>query len=81
MNPTILAIISLRSAALAATLAGQVATAAALYALADLAESGVNVDAHMATVAAKLKEREINDADWQDVQARIEADASRLHAD
>lgn len=79
MNPTIIALLSLRAAALAATLAGQASTGNALYALADLVESGRATDAHLAEVAEKLKSRELTDADWDDVRARIEADAARLH--
>lgn len=80
MNPTILAVITLRAAALAATLAGRSSTASALYSLADLTESGVAVDAHMAEVAAKLKDRTLNDSDWSDVANRIHADSARLQS-
>ncbi len=45
MNPTVLAVITLRAAALAASLAGRSSTASALYSLADLTESGIAVDA------------------------------------
>lgn len=79
MNPVLIALLALRSAALAATLAGQASTGNALYALADLVESGRATDAHLAEVAEKLKSRELTDADWDDVRARIEADAARLH--
>ena len=80
MNPQILAVISLRAAALAATLAGRTSTASALYSLADLIESGHAVDAHMAEVAATLKDRELTDSDWSDVANRIHADSARLHS-
>lgn len=80
MNPTILAVITLRAAALAATLAGRSSTASALYSLADLTESGIAVDAHMAEVAAKLKDRTLTDADWSDVANRIHADSTRLQS-
>jgi hypothetical protein len=80
MNPKLLAVISLRAAALAATLSGRTSTASALYSLADLIESGHAVDSHMAEVAAKLNERELTDADWSEVANRIHADAARLHS-
>lgn len=79
MDPKVLAIIALRSAALAATLAGRPQQAAALYALADSIEAGRAVDAHMAEVADKLKSRDLTDDDWADVTSRIDADAARLH--
>lgn len=80
MNQTILAVITLRAAALAATLAGRSSTASALYSLADLTESGIAVDAHMAEVAAKLKDRTLTDTDWSDVANRIHADSARLQS-
>lgn len=79
MNPTLLAVVSLRAAALAAELAGRPSTASALRSLANLIESGIAVDAHLAEVAEKLKSRELSDADWSDVANRIHADAARLH--
>lgn len=81
MNPQLLAVVTLRAAALAATLAGRGATGSALYSLATLIESGVAVDAHMAEVAAKLKDRELTDADWTEVANRIHSDSARLQAD
>lgn len=78
MNPLTLALIGLRAAALGLELQGQSRSSAALYALADAAESGVAVDAHMAAVAEKLKDRHSTDEDWEDVVARIEADSARL---
>lgn len=80
MNSIVIAVIALRSAALAATLSGRTSTASALYSLADLVESGQATDAHMAEVAEKLKNRELTDADWSDVANRIHVDAARLHA-
>lgn len=80
MNPQLLAVIALRAAALAASLAGRSSTASALYSLADLIDSGVAVDAHMAEIATKLKDRELTDADWSDVANRIHADSARLHS-
>jgi hypothetical protein len=80
MNPVILAVLSLRAAALAATIAGQPATGNALYALADLVESGVATDEHMREVAEKLKDRELTQDDWDEVRARIVADSARLRS-
>ena len=80
MNPQLLAVVSLRAAALAASLAGRSSVASALYSLASLVESGIAVDAHLAEVAQKLKDRELTDADWSDVANRIHADAARLQA-
>jgi hypothetical protein len=80
MNPTLTAVVSLRAAALAAELAGRTSIASALRSLATLLESGVDVEAHMREVAAKLKERDLTDADWSDVANRIHADAARLHS-
>lgn len=47
--------------------------------LADTAESGVNVDAHMAEIARKTRAGE--SIDWDNVRARIEADSADLHRD
>lgn len=80
MDARILALIGLRSTALALTLTGQTRAGASLYALADAVEAGANVDAHLAAVAEKLKSRSITDADWVDVVARIEADSARLQS-
>jgi hypothetical protein len=80
MSPQLLAVIGLRAAALAASLAGRSSIASALYSSADLIESGVAVDSHLAEVAAKLKDRELTDADWSDVANRIHADAARLQS-
>lgn len=79
MNPQLLALISLRSAALAAELAGRPTVASALRSAAALIESGLAVDAQLAEVAAKLKERELTDADWSDVANRLHAASTDLH--
>jgi hypothetical protein len=50
----------------------------ALFALADAAEAGQQVDAHMEAVAQKLKDRNATDEDWADVTARIASDSDRL---
>lgn len=80
MNFLTLALVGLRGAALALSLGGQQRGADSLYALADMAEAGQNVDATMQAVAEKLKQRPSNDADWEDVYQRIDADRQRLHA-
>jgi len=80
MDPKVLGIISLRAAALALGLMGQTRASNALYTVADAAEAGANVDAHMALVAEKLKSRDITTADWSDVEARIAADSERLQS-
>jgi hypothetical protein len=80
LNPTLLGVVTLRAAALAAALAGQDKTANALYSLANLVESGIAVDSHMAEVATMLKDRTLTDADWEDVKNRIHADSARLHS-
>lgn len=81
MNPLIVVLIALRSAALAAALAGQARVSNGLYALADAVEAGRATEAHMAEVAEKLKAREITAVDWDEVAARIAADRDRLHAE
>lgn len=80
MDPKTLALVGLRAAALALAIAGQQKASDSLYTLADAAEAGKAIDDHMALVAAKLKERSANDADWTDVVARIEADSARLQS-
>jgi hypothetical protein len=80
MDPKIMLILTLRSTALAAELAGRPQQAAALRALADSIQAGRAVDAHMAEVAEKLKDGgSATEADWADVYARIDADRARLH--
>lgn len=81
MNPVLYILVALRAAALALGLGGQQKTSDALYALADGIEAGRATDEHMALVADKLKARDITAEDWDDVLARIEADAVRLHGD
>lgn len=80
MDALTISLISLRGVALALEHLGQARVADSIYGVADLAEAGHDVDAHMAQVAAKLKDRNANDADWGDVVARIEADSARLQA-
>ena len=78
ISPLTLALIGLRGAALGLDLQGQKNAADSLFALADAAEAGKEVDAHMAVVADKLRDRKAIDADWADVSARITADSDRL---
>lgn len=79
MDKVTLAVIALRAAALAATIAGNAVVGAQLYKLADFIAAGVATDEHMKAVAEKLAERTSNDADFADVLARIEADRAQLH--
>lgn len=80
MNSLTLAIIGLRAAALSLLLAGDSKSSERLYTLADLVEAGKATDDHMALVAEKLKNRNITDADWDDVFNRIEEDSARLQS-
>lgn len=63
---------------MALELQGQKNAADQLFALADAAEAGKEVDAHMLMVAEKLKDRSATDEDWAGVAERIEADSRRL---
>lgn len=76
MNPLILIIA--RVAALAIQ-DSRPKIAAVVNGLVSLIQGGVNVDAHMATVAKKLESGSATDADFDDVEARIseESDAIR----
>ncbi len=76
-----LVVVALRAAALAVGLVGQQKTSDSLYTLADAIDAGRATDEHMRLVAEKLKTRDITDADWDDVLARIASDAGRLHGD
>lgn len=80
MNPILLTVIGLRSAALALLLAGDRRSSDALYSVADAVEAGRATDEHMRLVAEKLKARDLTQEDWDDVLKRIEDDAARLHA-
>lgn len=77
MTPT-LAILALRSLGMLFGLQGQPKAASSLGLLADGIESGANVDAHMASVAAAIKSG--SPLDWDDVHDRIVADSNRLQA-
>lgn len=80
MNSLTLAIVGLRAAGLALTLAGDRVSSERLYMLADLVEAGKLTDDHMAQVAEKLKNRDLTEADWDDVMNRIEEDSNRLQS-
>jgi hypothetical protein len=67
--------IALRGSALALELQGQEKASGSLYLLADGIDAGRNVDAHMAEVAEKLKDRDATDEDFADVEARIRAES------
>lgn len=81
MNPLTIALVSIRSAALALTIAGDTKTSNSLYLVADAIEAGMATDEHMQLVADKLKERDLTQADWDDVLQRIEDDHNRLQDD
>jgi hypothetical protein len=77
-----LALIAVRAAALGLAATGQGAASQALLLLASAAESGANIDAHMAEVARKLKAGvALDDALWADLTARIQAASAELHKD
>ena len=80
LSKNIVLVIGIRAAALATLLAGKVAEANRLYALADLIDAGSVTDADMAAVAELLKSREVVDADWDQAFANIRAAQARLHA-
>lgn len=81
MNLLTIALIALRSAALALNVGGDTKTANALYTISDLVQAGKVTDAHMQEIADKLNTRDITSVDWDDVIDRIEADRTRLHGD
>lgn len=80
LSPLSLALVAVRGVALSLGLTGNTKIADGLYALADAAEAGRNVDAHMAAVAEKLKARASTPEDWAEVVTAIEADNARLMA-
>jgi hypothetical protein len=80
LSPLSLALVGLRGAALALHASGNAKAGDTLFALADAAEAGRAIDAHMAAVAEKLKARASDPADWQEVVAAIEADSARLQS-
>lgn len=80
MDAVTLGLVGLRGVALTLSLQGQNRAADALLGLAEAIEAGADVDEHMALVADKLKSRNSNAADWNDVAKRIEDDSSRLQA-
>lgn len=60
------------------TVAGQDSLGKLFYNLGKLAESGGDVEAHMAGIKAKLDAGPVTDADWDDVHARIDADQAAI---
>jgi ribosomal protein L12E/L44/L45/RPP1/RPP2 len=78
MNGAIIGVVALRAAALALAIAGDTVSAAKLHLVADAIEAGKATDEHMKLVADKLKERDVTQADWDDVLTRIESDHARL---
>lgn len=80
MSPLTIALVSVRSTALAADLAGRGILADQLYTFADALEAGRATEEHMKLVAEKLKTRAITDADMAEVMARIDADSAELRA-
>lgn len=81
LDKVVLGTVSLRAAALIASLSGQAKLAEQLYKLADLVSAGLATDAHMKEVADKLQARSANDADFADVLQRIETERGKLHSD
>lgn len=76
MDPVTLSIVTLRFLASFAAQLGRPKDAAGLNDLAAVAQSGVNVDAHMRHVGDQLAAG--NPIDWDDVQARYRRDSGRL---
>ncbi len=73
-------VLALRAAALALTLTGNSRGGEALRAIAAAVDAGLEVDEHMASVAAKLEAGTITDADWEDVLSRVRSASARLQA-
>ena len=83
MNPLLWFISLARTAGFALGMAGQSKLGELFSGLATLAESGADVEAHMAAVKMKLDELHaagatISDADWDAVIAGIESGSKRL---
>lgn len=76
MDTMTLALIALRGLAAVFTAVGQTPKAKLLSTLADGAEAGLNVDAHMQAVATALKSGA--EKDWDDVSNRINTDSALL---
>lgn len=71
LSPKVLAVVGLRAAALALSLAGQASASRAINTAADAVEAGTAVDDHMQAVADKLRSGASTDADWDDLDTRI----------
>lgn len=74
-------VIALNAAALGLQLLGQSKAAEGLRTIAAAIDAGGEIDAHMALVAEKLQSGQLpNDADWDDVMARIKSASDELQA-
>lgn len=80
MGSNLFVLVALRAAALSLSLAGRTKASEYLYLLADVVEAGRATDAHMAGVAEVLKNRTLTDADWDDVEARIQLHSAALQS-
>lgn len=76
MDPLTIALIALRGMSALFNLAGESDKGTLLSTLADGAEAGVNVDAHMQAVAVALKSGAPKD--WADAANRINTDSDLL---
>lgn len=77
-SPLDLILISLRGTSLALELAGRPQAGNALNALANAAQAGVNIEAHMKTVADKLADRSATELDFEDVELRIREETDAI---
>jgi hypothetical protein len=80
MNALLTLLVSIRAAALALSVSGDQRSGDGLYAVADAIEAGKATDDHMQLIADKLKERDLTQADWDDVLARIDDDHAKLQS-
>lgn len=76
MNGLSWGLVSLRALATLFSLQGRTRDSDGLNSLANAAEAGMNVDAHMQKVADQLKAG--TPIDWDDITSRIEAASDRL---
>lgn len=79
MNWKDTAVAALRGLSLAADLFGKSIISKYVAGVADLAESGADIEAHMSLINEKLKLRHANDEDWAEAEASIKADLDRLN--
>lgn len=81
MGSNLFVLVALRATALSLSfIPGRARAAEYLYLLADVVEAGRATDAHMQAVADLLKSRTLTDADWDDVEARIQLHSAALQA-